>query len=186
MLLAKKKNMTQVFDEKNNVVPVTILDYSECFVVKGQKKSGTFIGIGKKGHPSKAETGKYGEGNVPQVSMPVDASIEEIESLSAGDVLNVTGKSKGKGFAGVVKMWGFRGGKRTHGQSDRERHPGSIGAGTTMGRVIPGLHMGRHKGDENVTIRGVEVVSVDTENKLICVKGSIPGRYNSVLVINKK
>jgi large subunit ribosomal protein L3 len=186
MLLAKKKNMTQMFDEKNNVVPVTILDYSECFVIKGQKKSGTFIGIGKKGHPNKAEIGKYGDTNVPSFSMPVDEAIEEIDSLTAGDVVTVSGTSKGHGFAGVVRMWGFKGGKRTHGQSDRERHPGSIGAGTTMGRVLKGMHMGRNKGNETVTIRGVEIVSNDTENKLLCVRGSIPGSYNSVLVIKRK
>jgi large subunit ribosomal protein L3 len=186
MLLAKKKNMTQVFDEKNNVVPVTILDYSECFVIKGQKKSGTFIGIGKKGHPSKAELGKYGETQVPVFSMPADESVTELEGLIPGDVVNVSGTSKGKGFAGVVRMWSFKGGKRTHGQSDRERHPGSIGAGTTTGRVFKGLHMARNKGNETVTVRGVEIVSVDAENKLICVKGSVPGSYNSVLVINKK
>jgi large subunit ribosomal protein L3 len=186
MLLAKKKNMTQVFDEKKNVVPVTILDYSETFIVKGEKKSGTFIGIGRKANPSKPEIGKYGAENVPFTSVQIDESITELESLNPGDLLNVRGTSKGKGFAGVMRMWNFKGGKRTHGQSDRERHPGSIGAGTTTGRVFKGMHMGRNKGNENVTIRGVEVVSVDTENKLICVRGSVPGSYNTVLEITKK
>jgi large subunit ribosomal protein L3 len=186
MLLAKKKNMTQLFDEKNNVVPVTILDYSECFVQKGEKRSGNFVCIGKKGHPTKPEIGKYGESNVPQFSMPVDVSVVALDELSAGDMVHVSGQSKGKGFAGVMRMWGFKGGKRTHGQSDRERHPGSIGAGTTMGRVIKGMHMGRNKGNEKVTIRGVEIISNDTENKLLCVRGSMPGSYNSVLVITKK
>jgi len=186
MLLAKKKNMTQLFDEKGKVVPVTILDFSECRVVKGQKKSGNFVMIGKKLKPGKAELGKYGEGNVPEYSVKVAPEIEALDDLQPGDNLNVSSVSKGKGFAGVIRMWKFKGGKRTHGQSDRQRHPGSIGAGTTTGRVFKGLKMGRRKGGEVVTIRNVKVVSVDVENKLLTLAGSIPGTYNSIIKIVKK
>ncbi len=186
MLLAKKKNMTQVFADDNKVVPVTILDFSECAVIKGQKKSGTFVGIGKKRHASKAEVGKYGEGNVPEFAAPTSEEVSEIEMLNPGDTVNLYAYSKGKGFAGVVRMWKFKGGKRTHGQSDRQRHPGSVGAGTTPGRVFKGKRMGRLKGQEKVTVRGVKVVSVDADNKLICVKGSIPGTYDSIVVITRK
>jgi large subunit ribosomal protein L3 len=186
MLLAKKKNMTQLFDEKGRVVPVTILDISECKFVKGQKKSGNYITIGTKKKPGKAELGKYGEGNVPEFSVKVSPETENIEEVQVGDILNVSSISKGKGFAGVIRMWKFKGGKRTHGQSDRERHPGSIGAGTTLGRVFKGLHMAQRKGGETVTIRGVKVIEVDSENKLVTVAGSIPGTYNSIIRIVKK
>lgn len=186
MLLAKKKNMTQVFDEKGNVIPVTILDLSECKIIKGQKKSGNYVGIGRSKKPSKSDIGKYGENNVPEYAVKVDSAIESLEELQKGDILNVSGVSKGKGFAGVVRMWKFKGGKRTHGQSDRQRHPGSIGAGTTTGRVFKGLKMGRRKGGEVVTIRGVKVIDYDKESNLLTVAGSIPGTYDSILKITKK
>lgn len=185
MILARKKNMTQIFDESGKVIPVTILDYSECYVAKGEKKSGSFICLGKKRKPGKMEKGKFGE-NVPEISMPLKEEQAELENIEAGEVVTVSGTSKGKGFAGVVRMWGFKGGKRTHGQSDRQRHPGSIGAGTTVQRVFKGLHMGRRKGNEKVTLRGVKVIAVDTENKLVSVTGSIPGTYNSIVQIVKK
>lgn len=186
MLLAKKKNMTQVFGEGKEVVPVTILDYSEAFIQKGQKKSGNFAALGKKRNPTKAELGIFGEGNVPVVSRNIAAEVTEMDELNPGDIVNVIGTSKGKGFAGVMRMWNFKGGKRTHGQSDRERHPGSIGSRTIPGRVFKGKRMGRRKGFEKTTIRGCEVISVDKENKLICVKGSIPGTYDSVVEIVKR
>ena len=185
MLLAKKKNMTQVFDDSSNVIPVTILDYSECYVAKGQKNSKNFLCIQKKKKENKAEVGIYGQGNVPTFSVIVDDSVTEIEALNPGDIVKLTSYSKGKGFAGVMRMWNFKGGKRTRGQSDRERHPGSIGSRTIPGRVFKGKRMGRNKGNEKVTLRGIEVVSVDLENKLICVKGSVPGTYNSIIQINR-
>lgn len=184
MILAKKKNMTQAFDENNNVVPVTILDYSECRVQKGEKNSGNFVALGKSLHPSKAQQGVFGE-NVPEMYLTVQEDITELDTLAAGDAVEVWGYSKGKGFAGVMRMWNFKGGKRTHGQSDRERHPGSIGCRTIPGRVFKGKRMGRRKGNELVTVKGLEIVSIDTENKLLCVRGSIPGTYNSILVVKK-
>jgi large subunit ribosomal protein L3 len=182
MLLAKKKNMTQVFDENGIVSPATILDFSSCRIIKGQKKSGDFIGIGNKKKPSKPEIGKYGE-SVPEYA--VQTSQESVIELNPGDIVNVTSVSKGKGFAGVVRMWNFKGGRRTHGQSDRERRPGSIGAGTTMGRVLPGLKMARNKGNERVKITKVKVLEVNNDEKLLVLKGSIPGTYNSVVEIVK-
>jgi large subunit ribosomal protein L3 len=186
MILAKKKNMTQIFNEKGIVTPVTILDFSECRIIKGQKKSGNFVAIGTKRKAGKAETGKYGTDNTPEFSIQIENEVENLDELQAGDVLNVTSTSKGKGFAGVMRMWNFKGGKRTHGQSDRMRHPGSIGAGTTTGRVFKGLKMGRRKGGETVTIRNVKVVEIDNENKLLTVAGTIPGTYNSIIKIVKK
>lgn len=185
MLLAKKKNMTQSFDEKGVVTPVTILDYSECRLIDGEKKSGAFIGIGTKRNPSKAEVGKYGVA-VPEFSIALKEKPDALPELNPGDSVNISGISKGKGFAGVVKAWRFKGGRRTHGQSDRERRPGSIGSGTTVGRVFPGLKMATRKGSDRVQIRNLKIVSVDTENKLITVSGTIPGSYNSIIEIVKR
>ena len=187
MILAKKKNMTQVFDG-NKVIPITVLDYSTSRVIKGNKKSGNFVGIGIKKHSNKAEIGKYGENNVPTDSRYVkkeDAS-EELDVINEGEILTLRSYSKGRGFAGVMRMWNFRGGKRTHGQSDRERHPGSIGSRIIPGRVFKGKRMGRRKGNEAVTLRGIKVMNVDLENKLISVKGSVPGGYDSIVEIIKK
>lgn len=186
MLLAKKKNMTQLYSDGGHAIPVTIVDYSECRVIEGSKKSGKFIGIGTKKHPNKAEIGTYGDKNVPEYKVVAKTEVEALPELNPGDVVSVASISKGKGFSGVVKTWGFAGGRRTHGQSDRERHPGSIGAGTTMGRVIPGLKMAKRKGVERVKVRNIKVISVDTENKLITLSGSVPGTYNSVIEIVKK
>ena len=99
--------------------------------------------------------------------------------------MSVTGLSKGRGFAGGVKRYGFRGGPKTHGQSDRHRAPGSIGAGTTPGRVIKGLRMAGHMGNSQVTSRNLEVVSTDPGRNLVLVKGAVPGARNSLLAIRK-
>jgi large subunit ribosomal protein L3 len=186
IFLTKKKNMTQIFDEQNNVVPVTILDYSECRVQKGQKNSGNFIGIGVKKNPSKSESGIFGSENVPQLYRNIDEAITDLDPIAIGDTVEVWSTSKGKGFAGVMRMWNFKGGKRTHGQSDRERHPGSIGSRTVPGKVFKGKRMGRRKGGETVTVKGLKIVSIDTENKLLCVRGSVPGTYDSIIFVNKQ
>lgn len=186
MILAKKKNMTQLFDDNGIVTPVTIVDYSECRLIEGSKKSGSFLAIGTKKHANKAEVGIYGEKNVPEYKVVLKEKPENLDELESGDFVDVASISKGKGFAGVVKTWGFKGGRRTHGQSDRERRPGSIGSGTTVGRVFPGLKMATRKGSERVKIRKVKVVGVDKENKLITLAGSVPGTYNSVVEIVKR
>lgn len=105
--------------------------------------------------------------------------------FQVGDKIKVIGTSKGKGFAGVVKRWGFAGGPRTHGQSDRERAPGSIGSTTTPGRVYKGKKMAGRLGQNRVTIKGLEVIKVDSENNLLIVKGLVPGHSNNLLLISK-
>ena len=102
-----------------------------------------------------------------------------------GDVIAITGTSKGKGFAGVVKRWGFHGGPRTHGQSDRERAPGSIGQGTTPGRVLKGKKMAGRMGGDRVTVKNLIVVDVDKEAGLIAVSGPVPGVPGGLLIIKK-
>ena len=112
---------------------------------------------------------------------------EEIKAdiFKAGDVVDVTGTSKGKGFAGVVKRYHFRGGPKTHGQSDRVRAPGSIGSGTTPGRVVKGLRMAGHMGQERVTTQNVKIVRVDAEKNLILIKGTVPGVNGGLVMIRK-
>ncbi len=108
-----------------------------------------------------------------------------VSVFEPGDELKITGTTKGKGFAGGVKRWGFHGGPKTHGQSDRHRAPGSIGAGTTPGRVYKGKHMAGHMGSAKITINGLEVIDVDVVNNLLTVKGAVPGAKNGFLIIEK-
>lgn len=106
-----------------------------------------------------------------------------VEQFEKGERVDVTGKSKGRGFTGVVKRYGFRGGPKTHGQSDRWRAPGSIGATSGMARVIKGMRMAGRSGNETVTSQNLEVVRVDTERNLIAVRGSVPGAKGSLVMI---
>lgn len=106
-----------------------------------------------------------------------------VDIFKPGDVVDVEGRSKGRGFAGVVKRHHFQGGPKTHGQSDRHRAPGSIGSTTFPGRVLKGLRMAGHMGNQRVTVRNLEVVAVDPERNLLFVKGAVPGPVNGLLVI---
>lgn len=107
------------------------------------------------------------------------------EFIKAGDLVNVSGISKGKGFAGAVKRYGFKGGPRTHGQSDRERAPGSSGSGTTPGRVYKGKRRAGHMGNAAITKMGMKVLNVDSEHGQITIVGSVPGHNNSLVKITK-
>ena len=106
--------------------------------------------------------------------------------FSVGDVIRVTGISKGKGFAGVVKRHGFAGGPKTHGQSDKERSPGSIGATTTPGRVFKGKRMAGRMGSDTVTVKGLSVIGIDEQNHILIVKGLVPGPKNTLVTIAKE
>jgi large subunit ribosomal protein L3 len=108
-----------------------------------------------------------------------------VSLFSVGDMVDVSGTSKGKGYAGVVKRYGFRGGPKTHGQSDRLRAPGSIGSTTTPGRVLKGKRMAGHMGNERVTVQHLRVEMVDAERNLLAVRGAVPGAKNKLLFIKK-
>lgn len=108
-----------------------------------------------------------------------------VDIFSVGDLVDVVGLSKGRGFAGVIKRHGFHGGPKTHGQSDRQRAPGSISSGTTPGRVYKGLRMAGHMGNARVTAQGLRVVMVDSERNLLAVRGGVPGARNGLLVISE-
>ncbi|HLD01533.1 MAG TPA: 50S ribosomal protein L3 [Patescibacteria group bacterium] len=203
-IIGKKVDQTQKFLDDGTRIPVTIVAVSDNIVtqVKTAEKesySAIQVGIGKKKHPSKPLIGHVKKANLQHVpfftrewrmttdeTMPSVGDILQIqEMLKPGDIVQVTGISKGKGFAGVVKRHGFKGGPRTHGQSDRERAPGSIGQTTTPGRVYRGKRMAGRMGQDRVTVKNLKVVVVDTENHQILISGVIPGPRDSYVWIEK-
>lgn len=198
-LLGKKIGMTQVFLEDGRAEPVTAVEAGPCVVtqVKTLANDGyeaVQLGFGEVRRLSKPEeghlrrTGRFRHlRELPvrdlaevQVGQRVDAGL-----FQPGDLVDVTGTSKGRGFAGVVKRHGFHGGPKTHGQSDRHRAPGAIGAGTSPGRVLKGMRMAGHMGNARVTARGLEVVQVDAERNLLLIKGAVPGARNGLLIIRQ-
>lgn len=191
-LIGTKKGMTRVF-VNDKVVPVTVIDVSDCILSFVEPK-GFELGLGEKKNPSKAMVGKYANAKkVPaQTSYFKGALAGELqigdevksETFASGDKVMVKGVSKGKGFAGVVKRHGFHGGPKTHGQSDRHRSAGSIGAGTTPGRVLKGKKMAGRMGSETITLSGREVV--DVKDNLILIKGPIPGSNGDLVSIYTK
>ena len=109
----------------------------------------------------------------------------DVSLFDAGDLIDATADSKGRGFQGGVKRYNFRGGPKTHGQSDRHRAPGSVGAGSTPGKVIKGLRMAGHMGSQRVTVRKLEVIQADTDRNLIFIKGAVPGSRNSLVLLKR-
>jgi len=197
-ILGEKIRQTQRFDSENRRIPVTEIKAGPCFVVQ-IKKGKVQLGFGQKKEknvkkPVLGHIKKAGLKIVPRFLKEVEAEGEEIkigeeirvgDIFKAGDFVDVIGVSKGKGFSGVVKRWGFAGGPRTHGQSDRERAPGSIGSTTTPGRVLKGKKMAGRAGGKKVTIKNLKVLAVDEGNNLLLVKGLVPGVRKGLLVIRK-
>ena len=202
-ILGYKKQMTQIYDQEGDVIPCTLIEVSDSYIigkrtVEKHGYSALVIGIGKKKKSKKVEKPKYKKlGFVPLKVVEVRTEFDNkddikvgnevsLDDFKVGDKVDVTGDSKGKGFQGVVKRWGFKGGPRTHGQSDRERAPGSIGGGTDPGRVYKGKKMPGHMGNKTKTVLNLELVKVDKDNKVIFVKGSVPGSVNTILKIVKR
>lgn len=199
-LLGKKIQQTQAFLENGARIPVTVVAASDNPVL-GIKTYATYsalqMGFGKRKKPTKALFGiakKANLSDVPAVIKEVrvdDVSVQPGESIKAsdvfkpGDIVSVTGQSKGKGFAGGVKRYHFKGGPRTHGQSDRERAPGSIGQTTTPGRVYRGKRMAGNMGAEQVTVQNLVVIEVNEADKTLLLKGLIPGVAGSIVTITK-
>ncbi len=200
-IIGKKIGMTQVFRDDGKAEAVTAIEAGPCTVaqVKTADKEGynaAKLGFGavqksktsRKGRTKKKEPTRFKHlrefrlddvGDI-ELGQTVDVSL-----FKAGDVVNVTGISKGKGFAGTVKRHHFRGGPKTHGQSDRHRAPGSIGSTTTPGRVFKGMRMSGHMGSQRVTVRNLEVFEADSARNLLLLKGAVPGTRNSLLLIKK-
>jgi large subunit ribosomal protein L3 len=191
-LIGIKKGMTRVFRD-NKVVPVTIVDISNC-ILSYVEKDGFELGLGEMKKPNRAMTGKYKvAGKVPAKREYFKGSLgNEVEigseikpdMFTAGDKVTVRGVSKGKGFAGVVKRWKFAGGPKTHGQSDRHRAPGSIGAGTDPGRIVKGKRMAGRKGGDTITLLNREII--DVKDNYLLVSGPVPGAKGDLVVIYAK
>lgn len=202
-VLGRKIGMTRIFNEKNEVVPVTVVDVNSCRVVQvkkvetdGYNAVQLCFGEKKRKNVTKPLLGhllKHKIETPPEVIREV--RVENTEGINPSDkvdvsiftvneLVDVQGYTKGKGFAGVVKRWGFGGGPRTHGQSDRHRAPGSIGSQRPQ-RVPKGRKMAGHLGNELVTIKNLRIVKIDKENNLLFIKGAIPGAKNSIVLIKK-
>ena len=198
--LGKKIGMTQIFREDGRVVPVTVIEAGPCVVtqVKTLESDGyeaVQLGFGDVKRRNKPQAGHLKNSKLSRCLREVstdDTSEFEVgqtigvDIFEAGEKIDVIGKSKGRGFAGVMKRWNFGGGPRTHGQSDRARAPGSIGGGTTPGKVYKGLKMAGHMGNRRITVKGLEIVEIDFERNLLLVKGGIPGATNSLVQIRRK
>jgi len=198
--LGKKIGMTQIFREDGRVVPVTVIEAGPCVVtqVKTLQTDGyeaIQLGFGDVKRRNKPQAGHLKNSKLTRYLREVstdDTSEFEVgqtigaDIFEAGEKIDVIGKSKGRGFAGTMKRWNFGGGPRTHGQSDRARAPGSIGGGTTPGKVYKGLKMAGHMGNRRITVKGLEIVEVDTDRNLLLVKGGIPGATNSLVQIRRK
>ncbi len=205
-LLGIKLGQSQQFTDDGKRIPVTMIQAGPCWVTKindGDTYRSLQLAFGIAKHQTKARQGhikKAGLDTKPrflrEIRVSADAaSTEELklgaevtvgQVFSPGDAVRVTGTSKGKGFAGVVRRHGFAGGPRTHGQSDRERAPGSIGAGTTPGRVYRGKRMAGRMGGDRTVVRGLRVVAVNPDTNTLTLKGLVPGGRRGLLIIQKE
>jgi len=202
-LLGKKIGMTTYFEESGNAIPCTVVEVGPCTVtsIKTKEKDGYMavqfgFGVKREKTVSKPVSGKFSKHKLPIPRFikevrdyPTEGlaigSTVKVDIFSEGEIIKVTGKSKGKGFQGVVKRHGFGGGVRTHGQSDRERAPGSIGASSYPSRVLKGQRMAGRTGGKKTTIRNLKVVKVIPDSNLMLIKGAIPGANSGFIEIYK-
>jgi len=198
-IIGRKLGITQIFRENGEAEGVTAIEAGPCAViqVKTAAKEGydaVQLGFGEakrlknpqRGHLKGLGQYKHlREFRVDDTEAVKVGDMIDVSLFEEGDLVDVTGVSKSKGFAGVVKRHGFAGGPKTHGQSDRHRHGGSIGATTSPGRVFKGTRMAGHMGNERVTVRHLEVFEADPERNLLLVKGAVPGNRNGLLLIRK-
>jgi large subunit ribosomal protein L3 len=199
-LIGKKVGMTQIFDAGGAAIPVTLIEAGPCYVTQVRKPESdgySAVQLGFEEVKPKRLTG--GElGHLKRNSMPPlrflrefrekDPGVAEgdtikVDLFAVGEAVDVVGTSKGKGFQGGVKRYHFRGGPKTHGQSDRHRAPGSRGSGTTPGRVYKGARGPGHMGDDRVTVQNLKVVLVDAERNLLGVRGAVPGARGGLVLI---
>ncbi|MGN0443036.1 MAG: 50S ribosomal protein L3 [Acutalibacteraceae bacterium] len=200
-LIGRKVGMTQVFNDKGNVVPVTVVELGPCAVV--QKKTAENDGyeavqlgfddkkIARVNKPMKGHFDKAGvapkkalrEFRFDDISALNVGDILKADVFAAGDKVDVVGTSKGKGTAGAIKRWNFGRLKETHGTGPVARHAGSLGACSDPSRVFKGKKLAGHLGSERVTVQNLEVVKVDAENNLIAIKGAIPGPKKGIVVV---
>ena len=199
-LIGKKIGMTQIFDEKGNMIPVTVIEAGPCVVV--QKKTtendgyeAVQIGYGdmKANRVTKPMGGHFKKADVAPKKVLKEFRLADTSALNVGDILkadvfaageyvDVVGKSKGKGTAGVIKRWNFGRLRESHGTGPVARHSGSLGV-IDPARIFKGKKMAGHLGSERVTVQNLSVVKVDVENNLIAIKGSVPGPKGGIVVI---
>ncbi len=201
-IIGRKVGMTQIFDDKGNIIPVTVIQAGPCFVtqIRTADKDGYVavqLGYGetKPKHLTQGQLGHLRRNNLPALRIlrefrvkDDEVTVSEGQQIKAdvfakGERVDVIGTSKGRGFAGGIKRHGFKRQPKTHGQSDRERAPGSVGQNTFPGRTMKGQRMAGHYGNERVTIQNLEVVVVDAERNLLAVRGSIPGAKNGLVLV---
>ncbi len=201
-LIGKKIGMTQIFDENGSAVPITLIEAGPCYVtqvrsVEQDGYSAVQLGFGET-KPKRLTGGQLGHLKITDApplkilrefrSKKHDLKAGDtltVEAFELGDHVDVIGISKGKGFAGGMKRWNFKGGPATHGQSDRQRSVGSIGATSTPGKVWKGKKMPGRMGNERVTSQNLKVVLVDAERNLIGLRGSVPGAKGGVVQIKE-
>ena len=199
-LLGNKIGMTQIFDESGNIIPVTILKVGPCVItqVKTIEKDGyDAIQVGYGNVSSKVltqpELGHLQKSNIQPLKYLKEFRINEddqfeigqvlnVNAFSEGQLVNIRGKSVGKGFSGLQKRYNFARGPMTHG-SKNHREPGSIGMGTTPGRVLPGKKMAGQLGNKIATIQKLKVIQINTEENILVIKGSVPGKPGNLLSI---
>jgi large subunit ribosomal protein L3 len=199
-LIGKKLGMSQIFDDSGLAHPVTVLEVGPCVVtqIKTQERDGySALQLGfeldkrlnrpERGH--RRESGFMSrtlrEVDVDDASQYEVGQVVKADAFAEGDLVDVIGTSKGRGFQGGVKRHGFRGGPRTHGQSDRLRAPGSIGSSATPGRVFKGMRMAGRMGNDRVTVQNLKVLRVDSERNLLLVKGSVPGANDGLVIVQR-
>ncbi len=202
-LIGKKVGMTDVFDEEGNISAVTVIKAGPCTVIQKKTKekdgySALQLGLIEekpKKRPTKPLSGHFVKSGVPPTRILREFRFEEksevkegdqffVDIFKIGDKVDVVGTSKGRGFAGVVKRWGFKGGKASHG-SMFHRRPGSVGASSWPSRVIKGRKLPGHMGDQRASARNLTVVRADREHNLLVVKGACPGANGGYLLIKK-
>jgi len=203
-IIGRKLGMTRLFDDNGNAYAATVIEAGPCYVtqVKTAEKDGyEAIQVGyedkKEKLANKPEIGHTASAGLKPFRVlkeirnfesdePLEAGAEiKVDIFQEGESVNVTGVSKGRGFAGVMKRHNFSGAQTTHGQSDRMRAPGSIGQSSWPSRVMKGMRMGGRMGGKNVTTRNVQILRVDAENNILIMKGPIPGANKGIVFIRK-
>jgi len=201
-ILGKKVGMTRLFGDHGQVISVTVIEAGPCPIVQIKTEAtdgyeAIQIGFAQKRENSINEPlrGHFKKANCPPVRFLKEFRTDNVENFqlgeqltveifSPGELVDISGISKGKGFSGVMKRWGFKGGKATHG-AETHRAPGSIGASASPSRVFKGLPMAGRMGGKRITVQNLEVVKVDTEKSLLVVRGSVPGPRDGLLMIRK-
>ena len=202
-IIGRKVGMTRIFDDVGSDYPVTIVEAGPCEItqiksIKNEGYSSIQMGYLEKEirHTNKPEKGHFAKAGASAKKILKEFTFEKIENIELGqqitvdifergDFVVVSGMSKGKGFAGHMKRHGFSGGRRSHGKNSVMRKSGSIGAGSDPSRVWPGTRMAGRMGNENVTVKNLEVTRVEKDKNLVFIKGAVPGAKNGIVFISK-